>query len=437
MKNYKYLIPVALVVCMILGVYSLVSSAVSQKKEYDENLTAARKYSEQEIVEDAVLCYQNALDIQDSVEVSIELGQMYADQGLTSEAITWGEYLVDHFPKDGKVYAFLLKLYADNEQYEECFALRDEAESRGVVNKEFQNQMEKIAYVCELGYDYYDNVSVWGNGMCAVCSDDEWGFVDETGDNVISEQFAWVGAFTTDEIAPVRDMAGEFYFISSSGNKKLAVQNIRTCEALGISVDQIIAVKDGTSYAYYDSNFEKLSGDYEFASAMNGGIAVVQQNGSWKIINNSYDETCSRTFDAFIIDEKGITYRNDRLFAQDEDRYYLVNKSGETVGEQTYENAKLFQEQDGLAAVCVDGKWGFIDSDGKMQIAPQYEDARSFSNGFAAIQSDGQWGFINTDGEIAIQPQFEDAKDFSASGSAFVMINGQWRVLRLISKNYQ
>ena len=114
MKNYKYLIPVALVVCMILGVYSLVSSAVSQKKEYDENLTAARKYSEQEIVEDAVLCYQNALDIQDSVEVSIELGQMYADQGLTSEAITWGEYLVDHFPKDGKVYAFLLKLYADN-----------------------------------------------------------------------------------------------------------------------------------------------------------------------------------------------------------------------------------------------------------------------------------------------------------------------------------
>ena len=36
-----------------------------------------------------------------------------------------------------------------------------------------------------------------------------------------------------------------------------------------------------------------------------------------------------------------------------------------------------------IFAVRIDGKWGFIDKDGKVVIKPEYVEARSFSNGFA------------------------------------------------------
>ena len=89
-----------------------------------------------------------------------------------------------------------------------------------------------------------------------------------------------------------------------------------------------------------------------------------------------------------------------------------------------YDNATDFSE--GLAAVKVNDKWGFIDRSGKMVIAPQFNPWQEqfnayFSDGLVAINlttaklqgkeaNDARgtrWGFADKTGKIVITPKFE------------------------------
>ena len=67
--------------------------------------------------------------------------------------------------------------------------------------------------------------------------------------------------------------------------------------------------------------------------------------------------------------------------------------------------ARSFSE--GMAAVKIDGLWGFIDTDGSMRIPAQYDWAGCFSEGLAAVSQNSLWGFIDSSGELVIPFQFE------------------------------
>lgn len=68
---------------------------------------------------------------------------------------------------------------------------------------------------------------------------------------------------------------------------------------------------------------------------------------------------------------------------------------------------------EGLIAVQIDGKWGFMDDTGKLAIPAKYDWVFAFSEGLAAVSVDRQVGFINHSGEWAIMPQFRVAAPFS------------------------
>jgi len=77
---------------------------------------------------------------------------------------------------------------------------------------------------------------------------------------------------------------------------------------------------------------------------------------------------------------------------------------------------------EGLAAVKVNGKWGFIDKTGKIVIKPQFDSERQdFSEGLALVKVNGKWGFIDKMGKMVIKPQFDEAYGFSG-GLASVLI---------------
>lgn len=71
---------------------------------------------------------------------------------------------------------------------------------------------------------------------------------------------------------------------------------------------------------------------------------------------------------------------------------------------QQFEVAKPFSE--GLAAVRVEGLYGFIDSTGKIVIEPRFQNAGFFTGEYAEIRLDNASGIVNRTGVLVVLPQF-------------------------------
>ncbi|WP_114194067.1 WG repeat-containing protein [Edaphovirga cremea] len=93
--------------------------------------------------------------------------------------------------------------------------------------------------------------------------------------------------------------------------------------------------------------------------------------------------------------------------------------------------------QQGLAPVQLgaakdgQGLWGYMDTSGRMAIAPAFTAASGFVNGMAAAAQDGQFGYIDQKGDWLIAPRFTRATPFNADGTALVETDNR---LALINK---
>lgn len=81
-----------------------------------------------------------------------------------------------------------------------------------------------------------------------------------------------------------------------------------------------------------------------------------------------------------------------------------------------------YQFSEGLGAVALDNKIGFVDKFGTFSIAPQFdydnwkpclEDYYIFKEGFARIELNRKYGFIDRKGKIVIEPIFSQISNFS------------------------
>jgi len=55
------------------------------------------------------------------------------------------------------------------------------------------------------------------------------------------------------------------------------------------------------------------------------------------------------------------------------------------------------------------GKIGFVNSAGRFVVEPVFDDALPFSEGYAAVRVGGRWGFVDDQGRMRIAPQFTQA----------------------------
>ena len=55
--------------------------------------------------------------------------------------------------------------------------------------------------------------------------------------------------------------------------------------------------------------------------------------------------------------------------------------------------------------VTINGKIGYINPAGKVVIPPQFQDAGRFEDGLAPVLAGNTWGYIDKDGKLDIAPQ--------------------------------
>jgi hypothetical protein len=110
-------------------------------------------------------------------------------------------------------------------------------------------------------------------------------------------------------------------------------------------------------------------------------------------------------------------------------KWGYIGTQGQWIISARFEDAHDFSAS-GLAAIKQRGKWGYIDLKGKVVIAPQFDYAGYFAqNGLAcaSLSPYDQYGYINQQGKMVIAPRFEECRDFGykAPGSlAWVIVGG-------------
>ncbi|MBB6428960.1 WG repeat-containing protein [Algisphaera agarilytica] len=93
-------------------------------------------------------------------------------------------------------------------------------------------------------------------------------------------------------------------------------------------------------------------------------------------------------------------------------RWGYIDKRGEMVFfDRKGELEELRGFSDGMSAVRVKGKWGFLTQGFKPRVKPKYDEVRDFSNGLAAVFRDGTWSYIDKKGRV-VAKGFEEAYDF-------------------------
>lgn len=442
MKKYKFVLPIVLVVLMVLACISIVNNSIDEKNEYNSYIASAQSAAEKKISIDVDAAYSKALDINPNAEDYINWGMYYDSINDYGTAISIGENAVAEFPKESKIYVFLMENYLKLSNYETFFDTYNKCVSIGVANSDVVDLYEQNKFAFSLGFNTYGNAYPFSSGVARVTNktyDDEdkvyFGYANSGGE--IQPQYISAGDFNSDEIsvAPVVDKNGDAYYINKEGRKKYVVkpENI-TVQELGFYSSGVLSVFDGKEYYLCDINSNIIGGPYEYLSTINNNIGVIKEGEIWKIINEKGEQIVDQTFSDVILDSKKIAYRNG-MFVEMNDKYYLINGSGEIISDSAFDDARLFV--DGFSAVKNNGKWGFIDQKGNLVIDYKFHDAQSFSNGFAAVKMNDKWGYItysdkNQTDITVIDYQFEDAIGFSTTARvSMVKLNNQWYLLQL------
>ena len=109
---------------------------------------------------------------------------------------------------------------------------------------------------------------------------------------------------------------------------------------------------------------------------------------------------------------------------------YRLYKDGKATGE--YCDADIITE-DNMIAVCIEDKWGYVDTEGNELIPPTYAEAKSFSNGLAAVSDGERWGVIDASGKLVIDYTFFGADYFNSMKSCMVVAepDGAWQLISL------
>ncbi len=156
-------------------------------------------------------------------------------------------------------------------------------------------------------------------------------------------------------------------------------------------------VKSNKGWLFVDTGGIPIEGLSGFEDARNfcEGLATVRVGGRWRFITHKGN----KQFDLELV--KATNFGDQLAAVQEEEngKYGFIDHSGRYIINPTFDNAKPFTE--GLAAVRLNKRWGFVKKSGEMQIPNNYPlFADEFSAGLAVVSDpvDGAQMYINTDG---------------------------------------
>jgi hypothetical protein len=274
----------------------------------------------------------------------------------------------------------------------------------------------------------YDKAGDFSEGMAAVELNGEWGYIDNSIHEVTPLKYNKAGDFS-EGLAAV-ELNGKWGYIDKSGLEVVPLKYDRA----GDFSEGLAAVKLNEKWGYIEkSGKEVIPLKYDRAGNFSEGLAVVEFKKltmlGWGRYYMHIDKSGKEINVRLNEQEFGINTRGEEMPPLDNGKDSItgnvettepIRKEGkvDTVIPLKYDDVWSFTE--GLAAVKVKNKYGYINKSGKVIIPLKYDMVWPFSKGLARVGLNEKWGFIDKNGNLI----YDYALPFS-EGLAEVKLNGQ------------
>ncbi|WP_349530040.1 WG repeat-containing protein [Reichenbachiella sp. MALMAid0571] len=263
----------------------------------------------------------------------------------------------------------------------------------------------------------YDDIKPESESLIAVKRRGFWGFIDFQGDEVIANKF--------DSVTSFKYLTSKVSFLDGFGTINQFGEWI--CEPV---YDEIIIHKEGITEARLKSRIDLVNHDgnvifqtYNTLKPYDGGFIETTEEGKTGFVMRD-----GRIVKQPIFDEISFTSQDSILIAREQDYLSLATKDGD----RFYSLSGRFEEVLGISeefvGIRLDGKYGFVDLQGRLRVANRYDSIRLFSDGMAAFYLRGNWGYIDKEENLRVQPVYESSFDY-INGTAIVIENGKYGVI--------
>ena len=260
-------------------------------------------------------------------------------------------------------------------------------------------------YIAQPIYD--DAQRQFAEGRAWVCLDNKYGLIDNKGRFVTERVYDGGGRFWNG-LAPVC-INGKWGVIDTEG--KLIIPLEYDDVSVIWNYPGFARVKSNSKYGIVSTqNRTIIEPEYDYIEFYQDGIFVVGIKEKKEI------------------DEGALPF-DDTVW-----KYGLIDINGKVLAPPIYiyDRAKVdrMEFHEGLAAVCVNGKWGYINARGEMVIKPQFEHADNFCKGIAYIKENGRYGLIDKSGRVVEDPQYSNISTKINNG--YIRgenCNGKWGII--------
>ena len=198
---------------------------------------------------------------------------------------------------------------------------------------------------------------------------------------------------------------------AANGNYDAALKTFRSLDAFKDSPIQI---------SYWQARQAEDAGDYETAMNLYDQIPLFldSQARCDEILLRAYDEIGGISF--FSDEEIVPVWKNGK--------WGYIDSTGKLVTPCEWDDAGYFYE--GFACVKEEEKWGYIDTTGKLVIPCEWDWSAAFDNGLTWVEKDRKWGCIDTTGKIVVPCELDHVYygefDGLHNGLTLVGKDGKW-----------